>query len=128
MSKYEPLSSFLTSRPARTLQLDFEAIEKILGFKLPMSAYDYDAWWSNNETGHSHARSWLEAGWHMSEVDRAKRKVTFRRVAAPPALKQPMPSKSDAWGCMADTITIMPNTDLTAPSGEEWNAEKGLLV
>ena len=36
--------------------------------------------------------------------------------------------KHDPWGCMADTITIMPGVDLTAPSGEEWNAAEGLLL
>jgi hypothetical protein len=29
---------------------------------------------------------------------------------------------------MADTITILPGTDLAAPPCEQWNAEKGLLL
>ena len=34
----------------------------------------------------------------------------------------------DPWGCMAGTVTIMPGVDLTAPSGEKWNAEEGRLL
>jgi hypothetical protein len=29
---------------------------------------------------------------------------------------------------MAGTVTIMPGTDLTKPTGEEWNDEKGFLL
>jgi hypothetical protein len=104
------------------VQLRFDEIERVLGFKLPKSAYDYEAWWSNNAVGHSHARAWLDAGWKTEDVDLAKRQVSFRRSSPPRARR-----KSDPWGCMADTISIMPGTDLTAPSGEEWTSEKGLL-
>lgn len=123
MSKYEPLPQFLASRGAARIRLDFISIEKILGFKLPKSASEYDAWWSNNETGHSHARAWMSAGWRTEDVDVAGRKVTFVRVEGAPS-RGPKP---DPWGCMAGTVTIMPGTDLTAPSGETWNAENSAL-
>jgi hypothetical protein len=29
---------------------------------------------------------------------------------------------------MAGTVVLFPGVDLAAPSGEQWNAEKGLLV
>ena len=126
MGKYEPLPQFLARREASQVRLEFKAIEKILGFKLPKSAYEYEAWWSNNDTGHSHARAWLAAGWRTADVDIAAREVTFVRASSHQvaASKQ----KGDPWGCMAGTIKIMPGTDLTAPSGEEWNAERGLLI
>lgn len=127
MSKYEPLPQFLTSRELLRVRLGFAEIEKILGFKLPKSAYAYEAWWSNNETGHSHARAWLSVGWRTEDVDIAGRKVTFARVEASPA-EQPKRLKNDPWGCMAGSVTNMRGTDLTAPSGEQWNAEKGLLL
>ncbi|MGA3310453.1 MAG: hypothetical protein ABSD08_17860 [Xanthobacteraceae bacterium] len=38
------------------------------------------------------------------------------------------PQKRDPWGCMAGTVTILPGTDLTAPSDDKWNAEEGLLL
>lgn len=124
MSKYEPLPQFLASARGATHRLSFTEIERILGFKLPKSAYEHEAWWSNNATGHSHARAWLKFGWRTEAVDLAGRKVTFRRSEAPP----PAAPKSDPWGCMAGTVTIMPGVDLTEPTGESWNAEQGLLL
>ena len=56
MSKYDPLTSFLVAKAGREIRLSFAEIERILGFKLPKSAYEHEAWWSNNPTGHSHAR------------------------------------------------------------------------
>lgn len=127
MSKYEPLPQFLASAHDSTLRLSFAEIERVLGFKLPKSAYEHEAWWSNNATGHSHARVWLEAGWRTENVDLASRKVTFLRSSAPPGPAAPS-AKADPWGCMAGTVTIMPGVDLTAPTGETWNAEEGRLL
>jgi hypothetical protein len=126
MSKYEPLPQFLSSKTGAIHRMSFEQIERVLGFKLPKSAYQHEAWWSNNDTGHSHARVWLSAGWRTQDVDLAARKVTFQRDPHPETPKQS--PKRDPWGCMADTITIMPNVDLTAPIGEKWNAEEGRLL
>ena len=128
MSKYEPLPQFLKSGDLFRVRLSFAEIEKILGFKLPKSAYAYEAWWSNNETGHSHARAWLSVGWRTEDVDLAGRKVTFTRSETSAAQQPKTHRKNDPWGCMVGSVTIMPGTDLTAPSGEQWNAEKGLLV
>ena len=126
MSKYEPLPQFLLTQKLTRIMLTFGEIERILGFKLPKSASEYEAWWSNNETGHSHAR-WLKVGWRTTNVDLAGRSVVFEQIAQRSDSQRTL-TKADPWGCMADTVTIMPGTDLTAPSGEEWNAEKGLLL
>jgi hypothetical protein len=123
VGKYEPLERFLKGRRPSRWRAGFREIEGLLGFKLPQSALKYPAWWSNDETGHSHARAWLDAGWRTEEVDLASRKLTFARVE-PASLK---PSSLDPWGCMAGTVTIMPGTDLTA-STDEWNAETGHLI
>jgi hypothetical protein len=125
MSKYESLPQFLASTHGSIKRLNFAEIERILGFKLPKSAYEHEAWWSNNATGHSHARAWINAGWRTQDLDLTGRKVTFQRAGAQPV--PPMP-KGDSWGCMAGTITIMPGVDLTAPTGEKWNAEEGRLL
>jgi hypothetical protein len=124
MSKYEPLPQFLVSQRSASIKLTFDKIEQILGFQLPKSAYEYEAWWSNNGTGHSHAR-WIKAGWRTANVDLAGRSVVFEQVAGAPRAPR---RKADPWGCMADMLTIMPETDLTAPSGDEWNAEQRLLL
>jgi len=127
MSKYEPLPQFLGSVGGSLHRMSFAEIERVLGFKLPKSAYQHEAWWSNNATGHSHARAWLKFGWRTEAVDLAGRKVTFQRPPQPDAADAPQP-KRDPWGCMAGTITVMPGVDLTAPTGDKWNAEEGRLL
>jgi hypothetical protein len=127
MSKYEALPQFLDQVDRATRRMSFMEIERVLGFKLPKSAYKHEAWWSNNATGHSHARAWLEFGWQTEALDLAGRQVTFRRSTQSPPPGEP-PQKPDPWGCMAGTVTILPGTDITAPSGDKWNAEEGLLL
>ena len=126
MSKYEPLPQFLGSIGGGSYRMSFSEIERILGFKLPKSAYEHEAWWSNNATGHSHARAWMKFGWRTEAVDLAARKVTFQRSGHPSPSATPSP-KTDPWGCMAGTVTFMPSVDLTAPTGDTWNAEEGRL-
>jgi len=111
MSKYESLCSYLGSlRQVKRLRVTFSEIEGILKFKLPRSAITYAAWWSNDATGHSHAKAWLDAGWRTADVDVAGRKVTLVR-------EERRPLKTDPWGCMEGTVRIMPDADLTAPTG-----------
>lgn len=126
MSKYEPLPQFLDSAGGNAHRMSFKEIERVLGFKLPKSAYEHEAWWSNNATGHSHARAWLKFGWRTGAVDLKGRKVTFELARSASAEKPP--AKRDPWGCMAGTITIMPGVDLMAPTGDKWNAEEGRLL
>jgi hypothetical protein len=125
MSKYEALPQFLAKAEGTAHRMSFREIEGVLGFKLPKSAYEHEAWWSNNATGHSHARSWLKFGWRTESIDLAGRKVTFRRSGQSFAASSP---KRDPWGCMTGTVKILPGTDLTAPSGETWDAEEGRLL
>jgi hypothetical protein len=127
MGKYDPLESFLKTLDVSRYRASFRQLEKLLGFKLPESALKYPAWWSNDETGHSHARAWLQAGWKTEDVDLTSQKVTFAHTGAATA-SGPAQPQTDPWGCMAGTVTVMPGTDLTAPSDEEWAAPKGLLV
>jgi len=41
--------------------------------------------------------------------------------ALPPAAPS---QKRDPFGCMAGTVTILPGTDLTAPSDDTWNTKE----
>ena len=43
-----------------------------------------------------------------------------RAVAAIVPIEQDLP---DLWGAMRGTVSITPGTDLTAPTGEIWEAE-----
>jgi hypothetical protein len=126
MSKYEPLSQFLASSKTTLRRLSFAEVESVLGFKLPKSAYQHQAWWANNPTGHSHSLAWIQAGWRTQDVDIAGRKVTFHRDHIDPPLRSS--EKRDPWGCMAGSVTIMPGTDPTVPTGDKWNAEQGRLL
>lgn len=80
--KYEPLKRHLEGAYDRDeLRLTFGEIEAVLGFALPRSAREHQAWWSNTRIGHTHAAAWLDAGWKTSALDLAGRRVTFLREA-----------------------------------------------
>ena len=75
-SKYDPLKDYLNNLPSEKSQkwLTFSAIEKILGFKLPPSAYEYKVWWNNEsgDTSHSHAHSWMAAGFLATDIQQRR--------------------------------------------------------
>jgi hypothetical protein len=80
-SKYEGLGQYLGTNGGSSVELTFQQIEEILGLKLPDSARRYPAWWANEKTGsHSHARSWLDAGWKTSRVNLKMGTVKFGRA------------------------------------------------
>jgi len=83
MSKYDPFYYFLARIPSnvKVKTLTFREIEKILGFKLPNSAYDHRQWWANPSSAddHPHAQSWLAAGWEVETVNQSGRWVRFQR-------------------------------------------------
>lgn len=79
--KYEPLKRYFEGRfDAVTIRLSFAEIDKILGFRLPRSARDHQAWWSNTRIGHSHAAAWLDPGWKTSGLDLTSQRVTFVKM------------------------------------------------
>jgi hypothetical protein len=77
---YGTLREYLAGRDDRRVELSFEMLEGILGRKLPASAHNHRAWWGNHVGTHGHARSWLEAGWEVAEVNLAGARVVFRKV------------------------------------------------
>ncbi len=80
MSKYDALGEYLESQPATmsSVTLEFQQIERILGFDLPASAREHRPWWANT-VSHSYT-VWLEAGWETSKVDMTSGWVTFVRT------------------------------------------------
>jgi len=78
MSKYDRFEQYLRNSEKQIETLSYDDIEKILGFKLPSSAYVHQPWWANGG-GHSQANSWLNAGWEVVSVDLGK-SITFRKV------------------------------------------------
>lgn len=78
MSKYAPLQRDLGARPRVDTELTFGEIERILGFELPPSAHEHNAWWSNERGSHVQARAWMDAGWQVWHVRRSEKKVYFK--------------------------------------------------
>ena len=77
MNKYEPLKFFLEKQENLPVRLTFEEIEGIIDSSLPKSAYNYRAWWANDET-HVQARDgWLNAEFKVKYVDLEEKIVVF---------------------------------------------------
>lgn len=136
MTKYQPLTGFLKGRSSDQIPMTFAEIEKVLGFKLPSSAYEYPAWWAN-DTGKSHvqARAWISAGYETEQVDQSAKKLVFKRINRKygiPLVNTPQsgmaepqsafkheagtPSnlpRSPLWGALKGTFTIEPGYDLS---------------
>lgn len=114
MSVYSPLQQRLANAAQESVTMSFGEIERILGRKLPPSAYDEQIkrqWWANTDT-HSQARAWLRVG-RKARLDAARNHVTFVRET--PAVWEDAPS--------------LPLDSLTAAARrlvEEVSQERGL--
>lgn len=118
MGKYERMAPFLEAQKGSRIRLDFARIEDLLGFSLPRSASDHQAWWAN-DPNHSQAKGWLAAGWRTENLNLSGRTVEFVREGGASPPKGP----SDPWGALAGTVTIHDPDALTKPTGEVWDAE-----
>ena len=80
MSKYDRLGEHLSGLDRQKHHtLSFDRIEAILGFRLPKSARDYQAWWANQSGGgHVQSEAWIGNGWQTEQLSLAGKHVTFR--------------------------------------------------
>lgn len=85
MSRYDPLNEYLRNVSYDNIDLSFSDIENILGFKLPSSAYKYNAWWANG--GHSQAHAWLNAGYKVERLNILEQKATFCKTCVSMQMK-----------------------------------------
>ena len=76
--KYRFLADFLHEHGGDSVTLSFEQIEELVGGKLPPSAYNYRAYWSNTDT-HTISRAWMRAGYMTTYVNLLSKKVTFEK-------------------------------------------------
>lgn len=74
--KYIALTSFLEKNSAEIVKLTFKDIERIIGEKLPESAYKYPALWANSES-HTIAFGWLNAGYISQNVNILDHTIEF---------------------------------------------------
>jgi CBS domain-containing protein len=77
---YAPLAAHLREKDSNTtsVPMTFQEIERILGTKLPSSAFEYRAWWANDPTK-PQAAAWLDEGWRTVAIDMSDRYLTFIR-------------------------------------------------
>ena len=81
--KYRKLTDHLLSVDEYSHFMSFDQIEEVLGFSLPQSARDHQAWWANQLKGQSLA--WLRAGFKTSGVVVDEERLTFIRLDHPDA-------------------------------------------
>jgi len=126
MGKYEPLSKHLREVGLNHVPMNFEEIERVLGFPLPASSRKHRAWWSNNASNNVMTHAWIDAGYRTEDVDIEHRRLVFRRVeggkdrtarasgaGAPPQAKSII-------GCLRGTVTFVAGVDLTEPADPDW--------
>lgn len=79
-SKYYPLFSRLQQAAGAPVTLQFSQIEQLLGSTLPASARSRRGWWSNRSQGGVQAAAWMDAGYHVSQVDFEAGTVRFEKA------------------------------------------------
>ena len=141
MSKYEPLEIHLRECGATDLPMTFAEIEDVIGSNLPSSAFKHRPWWSNNPSNSVITYAWLRAGYKSVDVDMTGRKLVFRKsnpVLSPDPADGSGPMGHDmaaaeaqdgfdfsrVFGALKGMVTIKPGTDLTEPTGADWEAER----
>jgi hypothetical protein len=123
MGKYEPLREFLKKQGRTEIHMTFDQIEKLIGSKLPASASEHRAWWSNNPSNSVITKAWLDAGYRTGEVDMTGRRLVFRkrqRASAGADLWPVEKSDDPLFTWMKGTVTVAPGVDLTEPADPEW--------
>ncbi len=114
--------------------MSFSDIEAVIGAALPPKAVNHPAWWSNNTSNNTMTQIWLDAGFRTERVDVGARRIVFRRVGQPPQppreSARPAAQAADGGGllsrvraALAGTVRVTPDVDLTAPTGEIWDAD-----
>lgn len=132
MSKYEPLTQFLSAQRAQEVPMSFSEIERVLGFRLPEKASGIRAWWSNNPSNNVMTKAWLAAGFVTERVDMGARRLVFRKAVMSPIARTPTANRTARSIGFLDriraqlggTVTIPEGIDITAPTGETWDADR----
>jgi hypothetical protein len=64
------------------MALNFEDLAKIVGGKLPDTAFSDRTWWANTRSS-PQGKSWMKTGWKIEDVFLNARIVTFRKKGQP---------------------------------------------
>ena len=72
MAKYDPLRKHLQHASASRVTMSFTQIDRLVATKggLPRSAYEYQAWWTNEKNPHQpQKQAWMAAGYRIESVN-----------------------------------------------------------
>ena len=89
------LMAHLRASGRASVPISFDKIERIVGVKLPPSAFKYRAWWSNNPTNSVITHAWLDVGYKTANVDMAGRKLVFRKSSTKTSHGREAPNGAD---------------------------------
>ena len=90
-SKYYNLYKALRSSGDEQISLSFKEIEAIIESDLPPSARQNKEYWSNRGKGGVQAAAWMDAGFHVKDVDLRTEEITFSK----PVLHYVVDSETD---------------------------------
>jgi len=78
-TKYYNLYMHLRRSGEDQVVLTFDELERLIDDQLPPSALVGRGFWSNRSSGAAQASAWMEAGYHVIEVDLKAQRVLFGR-------------------------------------------------
>jgi hypothetical protein len=78
-TKYYKLYIYLHRSGEDQVELTFDELERLIDDHLPPSAFIGRGFWSNRRTGAAQSSAWMEAGYHVIEVDLRTQRVRFGR-------------------------------------------------
>jgi hypothetical protein len=78
-TKYYNLYMHLRRSGEDQVVLTFAELERLIDAQLPSSARAGRSFWSNRRSGAAQASAWMEAGYHVIEVDLEGQRVRFGR-------------------------------------------------
>lgn len=114
--KFQALQDYLLICEKDEVELTFEQIEDVLGFKLSDSAYKYDQYWRNSPT-HTITLAWEKAGYEIGKLAVENNKILFVKsnLNYYPLLKENVKMKS----------TIRKNNNLVSEETVNYIVEEG---
>jgi len=76
---YQKFGVYLNNCNADQIKLSFKEIEKILGKKLPPSAFKHESWWGNTNS-QPFMKQVIKNGWKQAYVGVLTEVVEFKKV------------------------------------------------
>ncbi len=83
---YEQFTKYLDDIGEDSFSISFGEIEKIIGEKLPESAFQYQAWWSNSDS-HPFMREVLSHNWKSRKLNLERKNIEFYKTSESSLLK-----------------------------------------